>query len=136
MSPRHATLTRLAWALAAFGVLGCDSRLDTLGVIRDGVAPEVSISLTSGDTLEIPLGITFTASASDNLGLKVMSVGLSGVFAATVDTVFVEAVTAYVVPVQLALPDGQATGKVVITATARDGSGNAAVATDEIVLVP
>ncbi len=94
------------------------------------------VDKSSGDTLGVADGIKFTIAASDNLGLRTLSIALSGGFTLRIDSVFSSAVTTITLPIDIPLPvSTTAGGVIVITATAIDGNNNSSVAVDSVFLV-
>ena len=122
--------------LAALLAAACTEQQFQLGFQTDTTAPTVAVALTSGDTLQVQGGIRFTVNAADNLGLKSVSVALSGGFNGTVDTTFASAVSQIALGVTITLPaNTTAGGLIFITATAIDGNNNTATASDTLFLV-
>ncbi len=73
--------------------------------------------------------------ASDNLGLKKVSIGFSGGVVGVLDTTFTSAVTEVTLGVDLQFPeDTPVGGRVLITATATDGNDNSESAVDSVFL--
>lgn len=117
-------------------VVACNEQQLTPGFQPDQVAPAIAIAKTAGDTLDVITGLSFTVNASDNLGLKTVSVALTGGLGLNIDTVFTSAVTQFVFPILVVFQANTTAGGVIlITATAVDGSDNAGTAIDSVFLV-
>ncbi len=125
----------LGWAVVALS-LACNEQRLQGGFAGDLTLPIVSIQKTAGDTLTVATGVQFQVSALDNLGLRNLTVELSGGLATTIDSTFRTAVTTISVPVNIPLDaNSTAGGPILITATAVDGNDNAASAVDSVFLV-
>ena len=121
----------LAFAL----VIGCNEQALSPGLNPDLTPPSVSV-LTPGDTTDLTTGVSFQVDASDNLGLKAVSILLEGGLDGQVDTVFSEQVLTFSQSIQILLPQGTAAGGwIIITASASDGNNNGNVDRDSIFLV-
>ncbi len=117
-------------------VVACNEQQLTPGFQLDDVAPAIAIDKTAGDTMDVIQGVSFAVNASDNLGLKTVSVALTGGLGLSIDTVFTSPVTQFVFPILVVLEaNTTAGGVIVITATAVDGSDNTGTATDSVFLV-
>ena len=117
-------------------VSGCTERQFQPGYDDDTIAPSVSLVKTAGDTLKVADGIRFGISAADNLGLKTLSIALSGGYNGTVDTTFTTAVTTVALAVKVELPSNTpAGGMIYLTATATDGADNSGTAQDSVFLL-
>lgn len=136
MSYRATPIRGMATALAgAVLVAACTEQQFQPGFQLDESPPTVTIQKTAGDSLDVAQGVNFAVSATDNLGLKSLSIALTGGLARTIDSVFTTAVTDLTLPVSIVLPTNTtAGGNIVITATATDGSDNGATATDSVFL--
>jgi len=120
----------LAFAL----VVGCNESALAPGLNPDLTPPSVSVS-TPGDTTDLTEGVRFQIDASDNLGLKAVSVLLEGGLDGQLDTVFSDQVTTFTLPIEIILPEGTAAGGwIIITASASDGNNNGNVDKDSIFL--
>ena len=130
-------LHRTALALGCVALLSaCNEQRVSQGFQEDQSPPLVQIVKTQGDTLQVSDGIVFSVSAADNLGLRKVSVTMTGGFTAQIDSVFTSAVTSTTLPIKIPLPaNTTAGGVIVITATAIDGSDNTAIAVDSLFLV-
>lgn len=127
---------RFGSLVAATLLAGCTEQRLPLGFEPDLTSPTVQILKTAGDTLDVSAGIKFSVKAGDNLGLKNVTIDLSGALPLTRDTTFRTAVTAVELPVNIQLPSGTVVGgTLVIRATATDGRGNSASTTDSIFLL-
>jgi hypothetical protein len=123
-----------ACTLVAAGlVAACTEQATQLGIQADITPPTVAIVVPANDTINVENGFGFTVDATDNLGLKTITVtltaGLSGH-----DTTFTSAVTdvGWIVTV----PQSETAtlgGPVLITATAVDGNNNAT--TDTVTVI-
>lgn len=122
--------------LLAASVAACTEQRFPLGFETDISSPTVQVVKTAGDTINVADGIKFSVRARDNLGLKNVTLSLTGALTETRDTTFRTAVTEVEIPVDIQLPSGSvAGGTLVIRATATDGRGNAASATDSVFLL-
>jgi hypothetical protein len=115
-----------ACALVAAGLLAaCTEQAFQLGFQQDVTPPTVAIVVPGNDTINVQNGFAFTVDATDNLGLKTITVTLTAGLTAH-DTTFTTAVTnigwVVVVPQSETATLG---GPVLITATAVDGNNNA-----------
>ncbi|MGD2134858.1 MAG: hypothetical protein PVF27_01810 [Gemmatimonadales bacterium] len=130
-------IARGAAVFVAALVLGsCNEQRLQPFVQDDTFPPSVVIDKTAGDTLDVTEGIQFDVTATDNLGLKVLSVSLTGGYLAQLDSVFTSAVTSVTRSVDIPLPNNTpAGGWVIITASVSDGRDNSASAVDSIFLV-
>src|SRR6185503_6018842 len=129
--PRGGLLTLASILLLA----GCQEQRVGLSVTSDVVPPTVTITKTAGDTMDVSAGIQFSVGVKDNLGIKLISIVMTGGFAGRVDSTFRTAVTSISVPVTVTFPTNtSAGGRVYIRVTAADGVNNTAVATDSIML--
>jgi hypothetical protein len=122
-------------ALAA-SVAACTEQRFPLGFEADLSPPAVQVVKTAGDTINVADGVKFSVRARDNLGLKNITVNLSGAFRLTRDTTFRTAVTSFELPIEVTLPSGTVVGgTLTISVTATDGRGNSASATDSVFLL-
>jgi len=128
---------------AFFGVISATALIATAcsesqfqpGFENDRFAPVIAIVKTSGDTLELTDGIQFGVVASDNLGLKNISIALTGGYTATIDTTFTSAVQQVALQVQIDLPPATtAGGHIDIAAIATDGNNLTGSAQDSVFL--
>jgi hypothetical protein len=120
----------LAFALAA----GCNEQALSPGIQPDVTPPSVSV-LTPGDTTDLATGVQFQVDASDNLGLKAVSILLEGGLDGQVDTVFTGQVLTFSQSIQILLPEGTAAGGwIIITASASDGNNNGNFDKDSVFL--
>ncbi|GBD32268.1 hypothetical protein HRbin33_01232 [bacterium HR33] len=123
-------------ALLAASVAACTEQRFPLGFEADITSPTVQVVKTAGDTINVADGIKFSIRARDNLGLKNITLNLTGALTLTQDTTFRTAVTEVELPVDIQLPSGTVVGgTVVIRATATDGRGNSASVTDSVFLL-
>ena len=119
-----------ACALVAAGLTAaCTEQPFQLGFQPDVTAPTVAIVVPANDTINVQNGFTFTVDATDNLGLKTITVTLTAGLTPH-DTTFTSAVTS--LGWAISVPQSETAtlgGPVLITATAVDGNGNAATDT-------
>ena len=109
----------------------CAEQRFRLGFEPDTSTPTVQI--TVADTVDVQNGLGFKVDASDNLGLKTITVDFAGLLPAQAQT-FTSAQTTFTWNV--AVPQTQTAtlgGAVLITATAVDGAGNVAVDTATVI---
>jgi hypothetical protein len=122
--------------VVALGAAACNEQTVQTGFERDQVAPTVSVDNTSGDTLDVAGGIKFTVAATDNLGLKTLSIALSGGFTGQIDSTFTTAISSITLAVTITLPaNTTAGGNIIVTATATDGNSNTSQSSDTLFLV-
>lgn len=127
---------RSAFALFGVGLIVACTEQQNIGVQADTTPPSIAILKTAGDSLEVSDGIVFAVAATDNLGLKTITIDLSAGFTSTFDTTFTTAITDLTLGVEIPLPPNTtAGGTIVINATAIDGANNSALATDSLFLV-
>jgi hypothetical protein len=113
----------------------CTEQKIQTGFEGDVTAPVVSIQKTFKDTMDVQVGLRFSISAADNLGLKTVSTVLTGGFTSQIDTTFRSAVTTATLPINVTFPKNTtAGGWVYIKVTATDGNNNSSVANDSIYL--
>ena len=113
----------LAAALTAalVGAVACGDSL-TEGTTGDGNAPVLDLAgqTSANDTI-----LAFSADARDNLGIKTVSVTVSGGVSFTFDTTFTTAVTSTNIPFSISVPRSVPAGTAVtVVGFATDGSGN------------
>lgn len=119
---RHRLHVTVAAAAAAVTLaLGCT---DTAGLdpFADRAPPSVELvqGAAAGDSV-----ISFVANVSDNLGIKTVSITLTGGVSAALDTTFTSAVTSTSLSFRIPVPSSVVPGTAVtITAVAVDGAGN------------
>ena len=131
---RNRTIGAGAAILAFALVVGCNESALSPGLNPDLTPPSVSVA-TPGDTTDLTQGVKFQVDASDNLGLKAVSVLLEGGLDGQLDTVFTSQVTTFSLPIEIILPEGTAAGGwIIITASAVDGNNNGNVDKDSIFL--
>jgi len=132
---RNPAISAGAAALAFAVFAACNEQTVSPGVQPDLVPPSVSIVKTAGDTMDISNGLQFTVNASDNLGLRVVSVLLEGGLDGQLDSNFSSQVTSLTLPFDIRLPEGSAAGGwILITASAADGNNNGALEQDSVFL--
>src|SRR2546422_5616105 len=119
-------------ALWGSGVLlaaiwACETARNPAGIQRDLTPPTISLTKTGSDTEDIAQGLTFSVSATDNLGLKDIRLTYTGGYIAVTDTVFFSTVTASSIPVHITTAAlGSGGGLIRIVGHATDGAGNSA----------
>jgi len=123
------SMTREARAVAVFAatavvflVGACSEGTTTSNTLADKSAPSVSLSAgsTSVDTV-----ISFQVDAKDNLGLKTISVKVTGGLTYAFDTTFTSANTDVALPFSVSVPRSIPRGTpVLVTASAVDGAAN------------
>src|SRR5262245_46326340 len=112
--------------IAPLWVSACNEQQVQTGFERDQTPPTVAVSNSAGDTLDVAGGSKFTVAAGDNLGLKNLTVALTGGCTGTIDSTFTTAVSTVSLAVTITLPaNTTAGGNIIITATATDGNNNA-----------
>src|SRR3989441_682475 len=82
-------------------VWACETARNPSGIQRDLTPPTISLTKTPPDTQDIAAGLTFSVSATDNLGLKDIRLTYTGGYIALTDTVFFSTVTASSIPVHI-----------------------------------
>src|SRR2546426_4493174 len=91
-------------------VWACETARNPAGIQRDLTPPTISLTKAAPDTQDIAQGLTFSVSATDNLGLKDIRLTYTGGYIALTDTVFFSAVTASSIPVHITFPSGSGAG--------------------------
>src|ERR1043166_5324713 len=91
---------------AGLAATGCGEQRLLSGA--DISPPIVAITKTGGDTRDVAAGLQFSVSAADNLGLKNLTISLTGGFTATIDSTFRTAVTTVSLPVTVTFPKNTA----------------------------
>jgi len=105
------------------------------GFENDRFAPTITIVKTVGDTLELTDGIEFGVVASDNLGLKNVSIALTGGYNTVIDTTFTTAVQQVALSIKIELPPTTtAGGHIDIAAIVTDGGDLTGSARDSVFL--
>src|SRR5438132_2605118 len=106
-------------------VWACETARNPAGIQRDLTPPTISLTKAPPDTQDISAGLTFSVSATDNLGLKDIRLTYTGGYIALTDTVFFSTVTASSIPVHITFPSGSGAGGLIrIVGRATDGAGN------------
>ena len=106
-------------------VWACETARNPGGIQRDLTPPTISLTKAAPDTQDISAGLTFSVSATDNLGLKDIRLTYTGGYLALTDTVFFSTVTAASIPVHITFPSGSGAGGLIrIVGRATDGAGN------------
>ncbi len=122
-------------ALTILAIAGCETRLTTEGG-SDASNPFITIS-TPGlnpDSIDVSTQFKVTVSASDNLSLREIFVGVAaaGNITASYDTVFTSAVPTFTKEVSVSLNNAIAGQQITIVGVAEDGAGN--FGTDTLVI--
>jgi hypothetical protein len=114
-------------ALAILAIAGCETRLTTEGGL-DAVNPFITLSTPGQDPDAIDVSTQFkvTVSATDNLSLREIFVGVAagGNITASYDTLFTSAVPTFTREVPVSLTNAIAGQQITIVAVAEDGAGN------------
>src|SRR3989304_910615 len=101
-------------ALLALGAVvalaGCNEQKIQTGFEGDISPPIVAITKTKGDTMDVSQGLQFSVGAADNLGLKTISIVMTGGHAAQIDTTFRTAVTNVTLPILVNFPKNTTAG--------------------------
>ena len=106
---------------ALAGAVACDELL-TEGTTGGANPPVLDLA---GEVSGVDTVLAFSADARDNLGLKTISVRVTGGVAFTFDTTFTSAVTSMSIPFKLSVAPSVPSGTaVIIVGFATDGSGN------------
>ena len=125
--------------LVAAGLLvGCAEQRFRLGFESDTQVPTVAVVKSAGDTIDLQVArkVSFTISATDNLGLKTIAISLRGGLLLDTTITFTSATTTIDLVVDLPQGVNSTVGGVInITATATDGNNNSATATASIFVV-
>ncbi len=122
-------MSREARAVAVFAATAvvllagaCSEGTTATNTLADKSAPSVSLSAGSSSVDTV---ISFQVDAKDNLGLKTVSVKVSGGLSLTFDTTFTSANTDVAIPFNVSVPRSIPRGTpVVVTASAVDGALN------------
>src|SRR2546425_3283126 len=118
---------RAVWGTGVLlaAVWACETARNPAGIQRDLTPPTISLTKAPPDTQDISAGLTFSVSATDNLGLKDIRLTYTGGYIALTDTVFFSTVTASSIPVHITFPSGSGAGGLIrIVGRATDGAGN------------
>ena len=115
-------------ALTILAIAGCETRLTVEGG-NDAVNPFITLSPPPGvdpDSVDVSTTLMLTVSASDNLSLREIFVGVSvaGTIASSFDTVFTSATPAFTKAVPVSLNNAIAGQQITIVGVAEDGAGN------------
>ena len=122
---------RLWWGIGVLiaAVWACETARNPGGIQPDLISPTIALS-ASQDTQAIASGLSFTVSATDNLGLKDIRLTYTGGYFAVTDTIFNTTVTNITLPQTVTFPaNSGAGGFITIVGRATDGAGNYAEAT-------
>ena len=114
-------------ALSILAIAGCETRLVTEGGL-DATNPFITLS-TPGlnpDSIDVSTQFMVTVSASDNLSLREVFVGVAtgGNITASFDTLFSAAVPMFTKEVPVSLTNAIAGQQITIVGVAEDGAGN------------
>ncbi len=131
-------LNRLArfgrWVLAgacAAAMVSCNEQRLPSGVVPDDIPPTASIQ-SAVDTVDINQGLQFTVSTTDNVGLKTVSVVVTGAVVFSFDTTFTTPVLSFTKTFDITIAAGAAGGPITVGLNVTDGAGNANSATTTI----
>ncbi|HUL03135.1 MAG TPA: hypothetical protein VLV16_07910 [Gemmatimonadales bacterium] len=117
----------IVWGGTALALAGwaCESARNPGGFQRDLVPPQIVLTATQ-DTQPISSGLSFTASATDNLALNDIRLIYAGGLIDTTDTIFFnQTLQKVTLPVHLTFPPTSgAGGFITIIGRATDGAGN------------
>src|SRR5688500_12942702 len=114
-------LRALALTSVIAGAAACGDSL-TEGTTGDANAPVLDLA---GETSANDTILAFSADARDNLGIKTVTVIVSGGVSFTFDTTFTSAVTSTNIPFSISVPRSVPAGTAVtVVGFATDGSGN------------
>src|SRR5438552_821067 len=109
-------------------VWACETARNPGGIQRDLTPPTISLTKAAPDTQDISAGLTFSVSATDNLGLKDIRLTYTGGYLALTDTVFFSTLTAATIPVHITFPSGSGAGGLIrIVGRATDGAAGGAL---------
>jgi hypothetical protein len=122
----------VGFAVCAVLLVGCNEQ-PLQPFERDNIVPSITIVKTSGDTVPVEQGVQFDVDVGDNLGIKGISVVLTGGLDSTLDTTFQSAVTIFTFHTDITFPEGTTVGGTIyIDASVADGNNNANSASDSI----
>src|SRR2546422_41255 len=107
-------------------VWACETARNPSGIQRDLTPHTISLTKTPPDTQDIAAGLTFSVSATDNLGLKDIRLTYTGGYLAVTDQILTTTVTTSTIPVHITFPSNSGAGGqlVRIVGRATDGAGN------------
>src|SRR6266536_1880232 len=114
------------WATFALGLGAgaCETARNPGNVQRDVIPPAIALSAAS-DTQQIASGLSFSVTASDNLGLKDIRLTYTGGYLGQTDTIFNSTVTSINLAKLISFPaNSGAGGFITIIGRATDGAGN------------
>src|SRR3989454_33400 len=109
-------------------VWACETARNPSGIQRDLPPPTISLTRTPPDTQDIAAGLTFSVSATDNLGLKDIRLTYTGGYLAVTDQIFTTTVTTSTIPVHITFPSNSGAGGQLVRLVGRAtaGAGNCA----------
>src|SRR2546426_756828 len=109
-------------------VWACETARNPSGIQRDLTPPTISLTKTPPDTQDIAAGLTFSVSATDNLGLKDIRLTYTGGYLAVTDQIFTTTVTTSTIPVHITFPSNSGAGGQLVRLVGRAtaGAGNCA----------
>lgn len=120
--------------LCAALLVGCNEQ-PVQPFASDANPPTIAIVKTAGDTLAVANGVSFAVEGSDNLGVRQMTIELTGGLEVTIDTTFTTALTSVTLNIDIALGGNTtAGGDIYIDAAIFDGNDNTATALDSVFL--
>jgi hypothetical protein len=120
---------RVLWGIGAVAAAvwagACENTRNPGGIQKDITAPVISLT-GQPDTQDISAGLSFTVTATDNLGLKTIRLTFSGGYiAGPTDTTFISQVKTASIAEHITFPaNSGAGGNVMIVGRAIDGAGN------------
>ncbi len=117
---------------------GCAEQRFRLGFETDTAPPTIAIVKSAGDTIDIQATgkISFTIEATDNLGLKTITISIRGGLLLDSTITFTSANTSVTLVVDLPQGVNSTVGGLInITATATDGANNSASTTADIFII-
>ncbi len=128
---------RGGFALVAAALVAACTELRFRAVFLDDITPPtVKILKTAGDTMQVQNGVKFTVHATDDLGLKTITLSLRGGMVLDTAVRFTSAVTSIDLAVNLPQgPNSTVGGLITIVATAADGRNNTAADTAQIFVI-
>jgi hypothetical protein len=132
----------VARALRALGFLGgaaliasCNESSRASGTETDKTPPTATIVKTGPDSLTLSTGIVFNVGATDNLGLKTVTINMTGGYTTQIDSVYRQTTTTTNIPIKIDLPKNSPFGgQINIKVTVSDGNNNTVIVTDSVFL--
>ncbi len=118
-------------AASMTAVVSCNEQRLPSGIVPDDIPPTASIE-SSVDTVDINQGLQFTINVTDNVGLKTVSIAVTGAVVFSFDTTFTAPVLSFTETFDITIAAGAAGGPISISLTVSDGAGNENSATRSI----